>query len=308
MSSPTQWSGSDHNMWMPTGTTSKALPPDFYILSAMMGQPYLTAHCPKTDNAIIVADSVSNRIIDQIKRFHDARPVYERFGLLHKRGIMLTGDAGSGKSMAANIAGKYVIEKGGCVISPSNPGYFELLPSMLTQLRKIHPDMPVLCILEDIDHPAYTEHIEMHLSLLDGHWQIGNCFYIATTNHVSEIDERLTNRPKRYDEVINVGPPSEEARRSYLEQIVPKDQPMRKEAIDALVKASHNLMFSHLSELMIAYLVLDHPLDEAAKRLHKMNEPPNDDDIMGGSPASGNWTIAIDASALKKATKVRSRR
>lgn len=299
----TQWTGSHDNFWQPTGPTSATLPPGFYKMGMAISGPYLMAKDPKIDRAIIVDDSISHYIIAQIKKFHAAREQYKRFGQLHKRGIMLEGPAGSGKTMSANIAGKFMVDSGGVVISPAQANYFEALPGMLNRLREVHPDLPILCILEDIDHQAYVANTDLHLALLDGHWQIGNCFYIATTNHIEEIDERLTNRPKRYDEVIHVGPPSEAARRSYLNQIVPADQPMRKEAIDAMTKLSEGFMLSHLSDLMVSYLLLDHPLEEAAKRLQKMNDPSNDDDIMGQSEGTIQAVIQLPASAVRARRK-----
>ena len=296
MSNPMQWAGAEDNRWQPMGATVATLPPGFYtFFSTMMGR-YIRQRDPKTDKAIVVADSISNRIIEQIKIFQSKRADYARFGMLHKRGILLEGPAGSGKTMSANIAGHYIVDQGGVVVSPDSPDYFPNLPGFLGDIRKVHPDMPIMCILEDIDHEAYQEYVEHHLALLDGHHQIGNCFYVATTNHIDRIDKRLTNRPKRYDEVIHVGPPSEAARRSYLEQIIPQDQSMRKEVLDALTKQSEGFMLAHLSELAIAYLVLDHPLDEAIKRLRTMGAPANDDDIMGVE-GGGEDTVKFEVPA-----------
>lgn len=301
MSNLSQWHGASDNHWSPVGATTAILPPGFYEFCSTMLGSYLKQEDPKTDNAIVVADSVSHRIIEQIKIFQSKRADYRRFGLLHKRAIMLEGPAGSGKSMSAKIAGDHIIACGGVVISPGSPNYFPNLPSFLKDLRAIHLEMPVMCILEDIDHEAYNEeYIERHLSLLDGKDQIGNCFYVATTNHIDKIDPRLTNRPKRYDEVIHVGPPSEAARRNYLGQIIPKDQPARGEAIDALTKMGDGFMFSHLNELMVTYLVLDHPLDEAVKRLRAMNSPKNDNDIMGGKASGDMIQLQIPASSFRR--------
>lgn len=287
MTTPVQWAGEKDNMWKPTGETTAALPPGHYAhyeVQGMFGKEvFLSKQEPKHDKAIIVADSISNHIIDSIKRFKGAKETYKRFNQLHKRGMLLEGPAGSGKSMSAMLASEWHVAEGGIVVYPYHPAAFGSLPRMLEQIRKIHANLDILCILEDIDNNYYQEDEEMLLGMLDGMFQVGNVYYILTTNHVEQLSERLINRPKRIDEVIHVGPPSIEARRSYLNGIIPEDQAMRKEVIDALANASDGLMLAHLSELMISYLVLDHPLEEVAARLKKMNEPDNDDDIMGAA-------------------------
>lgn len=304
----TQWTGADINAWEPVGATTPALPPAFYQLmysSNMLGDKmYLAKFAPKYDRVVVIKDGVSEHLCQQIRTFRAERPKYHKFNLLHKRGILLHGPAGSGKTMACMLAGEDTVASGGIVVVPSSPHNWQPMGQMFLQIRQVHPDLPILAICEDIDHESYSDYVERFLSMLDGKDQVDNIFWLATTNHLDEIDPRLTNRPKRFDEVIYVGPPTTDARRSYLEQIVPADQAMRKESIDAMTSQSDGLMLAHLSDLMISYLVLGHDLTKSVERLKAMNATslPTDDEIMG-TTSDGVLTLQIPAGALKRKHK-----
>lgn len=305
-----QWTGADDNRWEPVGATTSALPPGFYhflMEDGMFGErSFLSKFVPAHDCAVLIKDAVSDYCIKQLTKFRASHADYARFKMLHKRGIMLAGPAGSGKTMAATLAGEHVVSNGGIVVQPFSPHYFGGLPDMLRWIRHIHPDMFIMCLLEDIDSRPYQDMVEKHLALLDGHLQIDNCFFMATTNHMDEVDERLTNRPKRYDEVIYVGAPSESSRRSYLDQIIPQDQPNRQAAIDELAKVSEGLMLAHLADLMISHLLLGHTVQDAATRLQKMNAP-SDDEIVNGEK-SMVLQLAVPSSAIAAAAKKSNKR
>jgi len=54
------------------------------------------------------------------------------------------------------------------------------------------------------------------LNLLDGVKQVDNIIYIATTNYPELLEERILNRPSRFDRRFHIGTPSAEVRKFYF--------------------------------------------------------------------------------------------
>lgn len=237
------------------------------------------------DRALVVEDAISAHVNERVRGFWAARDRYKRFNLLHKTGFLLEGAPGTGKTMTVNCVAEFFIANGGVVFFPYNEDYFSHLGEGMITARTIHPDLPFLVVLEDIDKYDFTDKdgenkLLQVLALLDGERQVGNVVFMATTNYIAKLDTRLTNRPSRFDETLHVGPPSAAARRSYLTQIVP-DGECTPERLEAIVTATEGLLLSHMREVVAAHLVQGQPLTSVITRLHKMNEttpkeaPPN---------------------------------
>ncbi len=137
-------------------------------------------------------------------------------------------------------------------------------------------------IFEDIDKhiPEITPHtsgtadansranMTLLLSLLDGEKQIQKVMYIATTNYFEKIDDRLTNRPSRFDEIIKAKPLGKKARRAYFESIVPPTY----DKINALVEGSRGLNFAHMKELAICSVIYKRDIEKTAEGLKNLAE------------------------------------
>jgi SpoVK/Ycf46/Vps4 family AAA+-type ATPase len=76
----------------------------------------------------------------------------------------------------------------------------------------------LVVILEDIDSIAGESRSQTSrlLNILDGVKQIENVVYIATTNYPEKLEERITNRPSRFDRRYRVELPNEEIREAYI--------------------------------------------------------------------------------------------
>jgi ATP-dependent 26S proteasome regulatory subunit len=70
---------------------------------------------------------------------------------------------------------------------------------------------------------------------------------IASTNHPEKLDCALSNRPGRFDVVIELPAPDEKQRREYLRQ---KLLEIDAAAIDAAAATTQGISFAHLEEIV----------------------------------------------------------
>lgn len=266
-----QWTGDDLDGFHVTGETWPKLEPGIYYVQKSFHGPSLLPTKPKHDNIVLVNDGIAEYLYEGIQRFWMKKERYKKFGMLHKRGVLLHGAPGTGKSMAITLLSEMITKVGGCAVIWRPHYEVHWLSSALHMIRSVQPDIPILAIMEDINvhiEEADDDPEEL-LALLDGQSQIENVVYLATTNYVYNLPKTLTNRPSRFDEVICVGAPSKAARESYLKLIIPKDE-VSTELIDELTTKSEGLMMAHLKELVVSVCVMGQSVDRVVERLQSM--------------------------------------
>lgn len=266
MSPRNQWAGYENNNWTPVGATIAELKPDFYFAHpGGMFSPWGLASQRLVHDTIIVT-GLAKLMSEEIDKFWASADLYTKFGFLHKRGIFMIGEPGVGKSMTAMLLARHVIAKGGSVITARN---VSTLNHALHQIRAIHPNMPLMNLMEDVEAFYHSSPNEL-LSLLDGEDQINNVIHIATTNQPAVLDARFLDRPGRFDSVAWVGLPDAATRRAYLTSILPADTTI--EVIDTLVAKSKGLLLSHLRELIASVMILGRSIDTTIAALKLMRE------------------------------------
>ncbi len=195
------------------------LPAGMYTIEANPQQGiYFKNFTPDLDDLLSLDDSASENVYNHVEKFWRSEESYRRFNVVWKRGIMLWGPPGSGKTTCVHMVAKAVIDRGGIAVFIKEPNVAHL---GLQMFRRIEPERPVVVIMEDIDAIVGRHGEAELLALLDGELQIQKVLYIATTNYPEKLDPRLMNRPSRFDVVQLIKMPSELARRQYLSAKLP---------------------------------------------------------------------------------------
>lgn len=256
-----------------------------------------------TDDLIVLEDSPTYKVLQEINRFwsEDIRKEYDRRGFLHKRGIMMYGDPGSGKTAVIQMLVKKLIEMDGVAIYADDP---QILTHCLQLFRKIEPTRPAVVILEDFETLTDRQHKENEwLSMLDGEAQIDNVVFLATTNYIEKLDKRFTDRPSRFDLVVPIPNPPALVRAKFLRI---KEPDLTLDEIKEWVKLTKNYSIAHLKELIISVRVLGKDITTEVERLNKMKERKftNEEFKNGGdnkfgfhtaeSPLASNETVNWD--------------
>lgn len=222
-----------------------------------------------TDSLVNLPHMVCNDVVSQIEEFWSDKMAknFKKRGFLRKRGILMFGEPGSGKTSTIQKLISLLIERGGIALFPSDP---EVFVGCLQMIRRIEPNRPIIAILEDFEILTERKSEENDwLSVLDGEAQVDNIVFIATTNYIDRLDKRFVDRPSRFDFVVPIPMPSAKARASFLKQ---KEKSLTNEEIYEWVVKTENYSIAHLKELIIANRCYGHSLDDAISRLNKMKE------------------------------------
>ena len=272
----TQWSIIGDGSFVPAAETTKSLDPGLYepYYAERQGHWGLMKLSFSTDELFELPTKEIQVILNDLKEFWNKRDTYLKYKLIHKRGILLYGDPGCGKSGILQLCMKHIIgELSGLVINLKDEetvrGYMELVP----RLRQIEPSRPITVIIEDIDAIGGDNNwiTSQLLNMLDGVKQIQNVVYIATTNYPERLAERFTNRPSRFDRRYYIAPPSEEVRLSYLKNKIGEKT---KHNLKQWVDDTEGMSLSHLKELFISVFVLDNTYDETIAHLKDLKKTP----------------------------------
>ncbi len=184
------------------------------------------------------------RSIDEF--FKEEGQFFKEYGLPYKRGILLYGSPGNGKTtLVKSITGSTKAPVVYWQITEFTGSHsIQSVFGIVTRLA------PAILVIEDIDSmPEYTRSI--FLNTLDGAQSREGLFIIGTTNYPEKIDPALINRAGRFDRAYEIPAPSEKQRIQYLSKLDIKQIFTKEELTDA-AKRSKGLSMSQLNELYMS--------------------------------------------------------
>lgn len=250
------------NSFQPVGdiVTEKVIPSGIYQIKRNMQGVYFEQHDMNTDEILRFEDSRYNEILSEVDKFWGLKSDYKKMGFTHKRGVLLHGKPGTGKSCLLKLAMEDSINKDNIILIAKNGS---LLTSALNMIKDIEMKRKVLVVMEDIDEIIrYDEH--SILELFDGENQMDNVLFLATTNYIDRLPARIL-RPSRFDRKIEVFNPPLAGRVAYLENKL-KGQKTDKE-IKSLAEKTNGFSFAQLREFLVASYCLKQGEDDVIKRL-----------------------------------------
>lgn len=268
-SSHSQWAIGGNNKFQPIGASVKSIPSGIYTTWSVPGAWGLELQNISSDGIYILPDMSTEEVLKDVYKFWDSEKKYLEHGLLFKRGVLLWGEPGSGKSVTVKILMNEIVKRGGIVVIVGSVG---LAIEALKAIRRIEGSRHIVCVFEDIDDIIYQNGEANVLSMLDGEANITNVLSLATTNYPEKLGARIINRPSRFDRRIYIGMPSPEARGAYLQKAT-KDG-LSADDLAMWVKDTKDMSIAHLRELVAAVYCLEQPYAEVIERLSKMAVQP----------------------------------
>jgi len=144
------------------------------------------------------------------------------FGIPQKRGVLLAGEPGTGKTLIC----KALMSEADGITYITTSAYGLGADEYITELYEMAEDLgPCMVFIEDIDliglnreeyHYQRAPALLSLLNVLDGVEEKHEIVTVATTNNWEALDRAISHRPSRFDRVIKLSLPSLEERRELV--------------------------------------------------------------------------------------------
>lgn len=219
-------------------------------------------------------NSASDLLLNDISKFWTLEETYKTYHRVFARNYLLYSAPGTGKTSLINLMCQELIEKyDGIVIYLNSASEIYDYNPAIRMIRDVEPNRRIITIIEDID--AYigkdgSDKLDGYLlNILDGNMKFGGIVTIATTNYIEKVSERFTNRPSRFDRVVEFPLPNDESRRMFIEKSVqPED--LEKIDVDKWVEKTDGFSIDHINELILLFFVFGHTEEESFETLTRM--------------------------------------
>jgi cell division protease FtsH len=175
---------------------------------------------------IVLSQEIMAEIEDNIIDFFKDRETYIQNGLPRKRGIILYGQPGTGKT----LLGKILCSQIECTFIWVTPSKISL-PIEVSHLFEMARELsPTIIFMEDLDFYASNRSeygggnvriLGEILNQMDGFEENGDVVVVATTNDIESIEPALKDRPSRFDRVLELKPPDLSGRKKLLKKLLP---------------------------------------------------------------------------------------
>ena len=198
---------------------------------------------------------IKEKLEKEVINFLNIMPILKEKDLPNSRGLILAGPPGTGKTMYAKALACKTNTTTILISAEMISQRFEI-KSIFEMARKL---APTLVIIEDIDTAGtvsrkFTDHpiLGEYLQSMDGMESNNGVVVVATTNHAENIDPAISDRPGRFDRIIQVPLPGKEQRKQIIQnllKVMPSEKITNKNLV-SIASRSSGLSGAWIKELV----------------------------------------------------------
>ncbi|KAF9226644.1 P-loop containing nucleoside triphosphate hydrolase protein [Gyrodon lividus] len=211
---------------------------------------------------VVMKEENKKALQKDIYGFFKSEMIYKKLSLPWKRGLIMYGPPGNGKTISIKVVMKTCAERGFTPLYvKSFQSYQGEEAAMQSVFQKARQVAPCVLILEDLDSLINDRNRSFFLNQLDGLEGNDGLLVIASTNHFDRLDPALSKRPSRFDRKYLFDDPSREERTLYAKywQDKLKDNSeisFPDALVDEIVDMTQGFSFAYLKEAFVSTLVL----------------------------------------------------
>lgn len=224
---------------------------------------------------LILPGALKEEIQTDLRNFFASREVYEKYGVPWKRGVILIGPPGNGKTHTVKALVNLLRQP--CLYVKSfKSQYGTEQEAMRRVFQRARQTTPCLVVLEDVDSLIDGKNRSFFLNELDGFAVNTGVVVVATTNHPERLDPAILDRPSRFDRKYYFGLPAPAERLAYASAWNGnlREEMRVADAVTAeVVSQTEGFSFAYMKELflssMMQWMSAPEPKDMGAALLER---------------------------------------
>jgi len=210
-----------------------------------------------TFDNLVLPTALKEEIQTDFRQFFASREVYERYHIPWKRGVLLLGPPGNGKTHTV----KALINQLGkpCLYVKSFKSRSGTDHQAIRRVfKRARQTTPCLLVMEDLDSLISDSNRAFFLNELDGFAANTGVVVIATTNHPEKLDPAILERPSRFDRKYTFALPAPNEREAYIAHWNTALEPelrLSAEGLAGIVTLTEGFSFAYLKELFVSSMM-----------------------------------------------------
>ncbi|KAJ6515720.1 P-loop containing nucleoside triphosphate hydrolase protein [Mycena sanguinolenta] len=210
---------------------------------------------------VILDESFKKDLQKDVYGFFKSEPIYKDLAIPWKRGIIMHGPPGNGKTISIKVIMKT------CDALGFAPLYVKSFHSwageeyaMQVAFDKARQMSPCVMVLEDLDALINDDNRSFFMNQLDGLQGNDGLLVIGTTNHFDRLDPGLSTRPSRFDRKYKFDDPTRDERVLYIKYWQDKLKDNKAidfpdSLVDEAADQTEQFSFAYLKEAFVSCLV-----------------------------------------------------
>jgi hypothetical protein len=206
---------------------------------------------------IILPPDLKREIQNDFSRFFSSREMYEQYGIPWKRGVLLIGPPGNGKTHTVKALVNW-LDRPCLYVKSFKPSHGTIQGSIHSVFWRARQTAPCLLVLEDLDSLIEDKARSFFLNEMDGFAANTGVVVLATTNHPEKLDTAILDRPSRFDRKYYFNLPAAAEREAFVRaknEAMQPDMMLSEEGIRRAVEMTEGFSFAYLKELFLSSMM-----------------------------------------------------